>query len=226
MATLYNPNSICDRAVQNELASRAFQTDCHESPVSRPHGKGDSTHPDTTSCPRVIDNTLPPHTAAATANTVLKNTHTNLVTLHSYGRTRQISGEWHCNFLCTMRMEKCYEKKSGVESIFKKKVKVPRNRLESPDGGRGIALHSLDLGARRWRVVSTIPSRERTGSHCTGGWVGPRARLDVCQKSATWDLRLYFRSEGRNAEGLFPPEKSDGFGRVRTRELGYQRPAC
>jgi hypothetical protein len=22
------------------------------------------------------------------------------------------------------------------------------------------------------------------------------------------------------------PEKSDGFGRVRTRELGYQRPAC
>jgi hypothetical protein len=26
------------------------------------------------------------------------------------------------------------------------KIKVSRNRLESPEGGRGIALHSLDLG--------------------------------------------------------------------------------
>jgi hypothetical protein len=25
---------------------------------------------------------------------------------------------------------------------------------------------------------------------------------------------------------IFSPEKSDGFGRVRTRDLGYQRPAC
>jgi hypothetical protein len=28
------------------------------------------------------------------------------------------------------------------------KVKVPRNRTEGPDGGRGIALLFLDLGAR------------------------------------------------------------------------------
>jgi hypothetical protein len=36
-------------------------------------------------------------------------------------------------------------------------------------------------------VVSTTPRplypRERAGSHCTGGWVGPRAGLDVCEKS-------------------------------------------
>jgi hypothetical protein len=25
---------------------------------------------------------------------------------------------------------------------------------------------------------------------------------------------------------IFSPEKSDGFSRVRTRELGYQKPAC
>jgi hypothetical protein len=25
---------------------------------------------------------------------------------------------------------------------------------------------------------------------------------------------------------IFSPEKSDGFGRERTRDLGYQRPAC
>jgi hypothetical protein len=35
-----------------------------------------------------------------------------------------------------------------------KKVKVPRNRPEGPEGGRGIALLFLDLGARRERVVS------------------------------------------------------------------------
>jgi hypothetical protein len=33
--------------------------------------------------------------------------------------------------------------------IDKKKVKGTLNRLESPEGGRGIALHSLDLGTRR-----------------------------------------------------------------------------
>jgi hypothetical protein len=36
------------------------------------------------------------------------------------------------------------------------KVKVPSNRLESPEGGRGIALYHLDVGARR------------------GGWSAPR----------------------------------------------------
>jgi hypothetical protein len=35
--------------------------------------------------------------------------------------------------------------------------------------------------------VSTTPQplyhRERPGTHCTGGWVGPRACLDMCEKS-------------------------------------------
>ena len=39
--------------------------------------------------------------------------------------------------------------------------------------------------ALRWGwVVSTMPlplyPRERPGTHCTGGWVGPRAGLDGC----------------------------------------------
>jgi hypothetical protein len=45
-------------------------------------------------------------------------------------------------------------------------------------------------------------------------------RYFTCRKSATWDGRLYFPS----MEGMlwnFSPEKSDGFGRVRTRD-----PAC
>jgi hypothetical protein len=36
-------------------------------------------------------------------------------------------------------------------------------------------------------MVSTTPRplypRERPGTHCTGGWMGPRAGLDVCEKS-------------------------------------------
>jgi hypothetical protein len=55
-----------------------------------------------------------------------------------------------------------------------KKVKVPSNRPEGPEGGTGIALLFLDLGARRGWVVSTTPRplypRERPGTHCTGGF--------------------------------------------------------
>jgi hypothetical protein len=54
-------------------------------------------------------------------------------------------------------------------------------------GSRGIALLIRDLSARRGWVVSTTPRppypRARPGTHCTGGWVGPRASLDVCEKS-------------------------------------------
>jgi hypothetical protein len=54
-------------------------------------------------------------------------------------------------------------------------------------GSRRIALLILDLGARRGWVVSTTPRPlypwEKPGTHCTGGWVGPRAGLDVCEKS-------------------------------------------
>jgi hypothetical protein len=72
----------------------------------------------------------------------------------------------------------------------KVKVKVSRNRLESPERGRGIALHSLGLGARRGWVVRTTPRplypREIPGTHCTGGWVGPRAGMDACEKSGPY----------------------------------------
>jgi hypothetical protein len=58
------------------------------------------------------------------------------------------------------------------------KGKSTPNRLESSEGwgggGRGIALQTLDLGARSGWEVSTTPRplypRERPG---TGGWVAP-----------------------------------------------------
>jgi hypothetical protein len=68
--------------------------------------------------------------------------------------------------------------------------RYPVTDSKAQRGGRGIALLFLDLGASRGWVVSTMSRplypRERPGTHCTGGWVGPRAGLDVCEKS-----RLY-----------------------------------
>jgi hypothetical protein len=52
---------------------------------------------------------------------------------------------------------------------------------------RGLVLPFRDLGARMGCLISITPRplypRERPGTHCTRGWVGPRAGLDVCEKS-------------------------------------------
>jgi hypothetical protein len=82
---------------------------------------------------------------------------------------------------------------TGDEKIMvgvTRSVKRQRYTVTDPKaqkGGRGIALLFLDLGTRRGWVVSTTPRppypRERPGTHCTGGWVGSRAGLDVCEKS-------------------------------------------
>jgi hypothetical protein len=57
-------------------------------------------------------------------------------------------------------------------------------------GVRGIAQLFLDLGSRRGLVVITTPRplypRGRPGTHCTGGWVGPRSGLDVCEKYCSY----------------------------------------
>jgi hypothetical protein len=44
-----------------------------------------------------------------------------------------------------------------LKNKVKIKVKVPRNRNEGPEGGRGNDLLFPDLGARREWVVSTTP---------------------------------------------------------------------
>jgi len=55
-------------------------------------------------------------------------------------------------------------------------------------GSRVIALLFHDHGTRRgWGSQRHAPAalypRERRGTHCTKGWVGPRAGLDRCGKS-------------------------------------------
>jgi len=51
-------------------------------------------------------------------------------------------------------------------------------------GSRGIALLFLDHGTRGVWGVSVTPrplfTPGRSGTHCTGGWVGPRDGLDRC----------------------------------------------
>jgi hypothetical protein len=74
------------------------------------------------------------------------------------------------------------------ETVLSKEVK---QCCYSPEQGqkmdRAIAVPFHDLGARKGCVVSITPwplyPWERPGTHCTGGWVGPRASLDVCEKS-------------------------------------------
>ena len=54
-------------------------------------------------------------------------------------------------------------------------------------GSIGIALLFLDHGTRRGEGSASRLGRylplKRTGTHCTGGWVGSRAGLDRCGKS-------------------------------------------
>jgi hypothetical protein len=81
----------------------------------------------------------------------------------------------------------------GVTSAFtlhprcnsiNRRLRSPYNRpSRAQRGSRGTALLNLHLGARRGWVVSITPRalypRFGPGTHCTGGWVGPRA----CEKS-------------------------------------------
>jgi len=60
--------------------------------------------------------------------------------------------------------------------------------LTAHKGSRGIALpfhdHGSIKGVRGQRhAPATLYPQERPGTHCTGGWVGPRAGLDRCGKS-------------------------------------------
>jgi hypothetical protein len=60
-----------------------------------------------------------------------------------------------------------------------KKVKVPRNILESPEG---VETSALERVGGQHHALAALPL-ERPGTYYTGAWVGPRAGLDVCVKS-------------------------------------------
>jgi hypothetical protein len=79
------------------------------------------------------------------------------------------------------------------------RVKQSRYRPEQAQRvDRGIAPSFLNLGARRGWVVSNMPRPlyplGKTRYQHTGGWVGPRAGLDVCEKSRPHqDVNIMYR---------------------------------
>ena len=73
----------------------------------------------------------------------------------------------------------------------------------------GIALLFLDYGTRRVSVIIVTPRPlftpgERSGTHCTAGWMGLRAGLDRCGKIS---LSTRIRSQDRPArnQSLYRP---------------------
>jgi hypothetical protein len=69
--------------------------------------------------------------------------------------------------------------------ILPKAKAVPRHAMLVLEGRGSIALLILDLDTRwGWEVSVTSrpyfrPGKRTLGTHCTGGWVGPRAGLDT-----------------------------------------------
>jgi hypothetical protein len=73
-----------------------------------------------------------------------------------------------------------------MESVVKSKVKQYRYTSWRRSGGEGYSFYSFltsVLDGGEWSVSRPRPRftpGERTpGTHCTGGWVGPRAGLDT-----------------------------------------------
>jgi hypothetical protein len=82
-------------------------------------------------------------------------------------------------------------KVKGVEFTLEQATKAER-------GIRGIVLISPNLGAK-WGVggqhhaLEALSPGKGAGNHCTVGWVGPRAGLDLCGKSRRTSFRTLHR---------------------------------
>ena len=71
--------------------------------------------------------------------------------------------------------------------ITRDRLQVGKGKFHSRTDHEGPTGSLLNLGARWWWVVNVTPRplypRQRPGTHCTGGWVGPRTGPDRCGKS-------------------------------------------
>jgi hypothetical protein len=82
----------------------------------------------------------------------------------------------------------------GENCNWKVKVKVKftlEQATKAQRGSRGIALSltSALTGVGGERHAPAALPRQRPGTHCVGGWVGPRAGLDGCEKSRPTGIR-------------------------------------
>jgi hypothetical protein len=66
--------------------------------------------------------------------------------------------------------------------VYKKVKFILKQVTKTQRGSRGIALHILEPRRQVGWVVNATPRplypRKRLGTHCIGGWVGPRTGLD------------------------------------------------
>jgi hypothetical protein len=90
-------------------------------------------------------------------------------------------------------------KSDKSDGYFKRiKSKYKRNPVTGPGGPIGwveLLLNSFLTAALEGGVWSAsrpcrLYPRERPGTHCTGGWVGPGAGLDRCGKSRPTGIRF------------------------------------
>jgi hypothetical protein len=80
--------------------------------------------------------------------------------------------------------------------VYKIKVKLTLEQATKAQGGEGsigLAILFFNLSTRWGWVVSAttwlLHPQKRLGTHCIGGWVGPRAGLDRCRNHRPhWDL--------------------------------------
>ena len=90
-------------------------------------------------------------------------------------------------YLICIHLRRLKSNKVKVKVTLVQKLRLCTGRT-THSGSRGIALPFHDHDTRRgWagqrHASAAIYPRERPGTHCTGGWVGPRAGLDSCGKS-------------------------------------------
>jgi hypothetical protein len=88
-------------------------------------------------------------------------------------------------------------------------------------------------GALRPTTTRETPSRERgnfgremSGNFADNGDFHVIAEIFYMPQICDAGPKALLPLRRTGCSGFFRPEKSDGFGRVRTRELGYQRPEC
>jgi len=84
------------------------------------------------------------------------------------------------------RPDKSRRRRKGKSKVtFVKALRLCTGRTAYRES-RGIALLFLDYGTRRGEGAVSRPGRslppEKPGTHCTGGWMGPRVSLDRCGK--------------------------------------------
>ena len=101
----------------------------------------------------------------------------------AWGRRREGKKGWICHYIGTY-----------IRHVYSCKVH-PRTGHKGLGGSLDVELYSFFNISTRWGwVVSAVPwllySWERPGTHCIGGWVGPRAGLDGPQGWSGWVQKI------------------------------------